>query len=71
LEPLLGGSEAAPEAPSSGSRFCRSLSYSETESDEGRKCGICQEVVEENCKLKEENKSLKEIIAVLERFGRT
>jgi len=43
------------------------ISDGETESDEARKCGICQEVVEENCKLKEENKSLKEIIAVLKK----
>ena len=36
---------------------------SEGENDQDGGCGVCQQVVEENYKLKEENESLKEVIA--------
>jgi len=42
-------------------------SESEGENDQDGGCGVCQQVVEENYKLKEENKSLKEVIALLKK----
>jgi len=42
-------------------------SESEGENDQDGGCGVCQQVLEENFKLKEENESLKEVIALLKK----
>jgi len=50
----------------SGSKSDDNSSDSENE-ERSDGCGLCQQVVEENIKLKEENDSVREVIAVLKR----